>query len=297
MNYYLKSFISSITRFVPDELYLRVVYRLTMKGRKLHLNPPVTFNEKLHWLKIHDHNPLYTTLVDKYEMKECVSKIIGDEYIIPTIGVWDHVEDIDINSLPEQFVIKTTHDSGGVCVCKNKSEFDWKSSKKKLQRSLSTNFYLLGREWPYKNVKRRIIVEKYMEDAETKELRDYKFFCFEGIAKLMFIASGRQIRKEPYFDFYDMEFNHIDMRHGHPNAPTPPQKPASFDQMRSLSETICKELKLFHARVDFYEVNGQPYLGEITLYHHNGNVIFDPEEWDYKLGEWIDLSKRKDIQN
>ena len=251
----------------------------------LNLDNPQTFNEKLQWMKLYDHQDLYTTLVDKYAVKEYVSERIGKEYIIPTLAVWNTVDEIDISILPNQFVLKTTHDSGSIVICKDKSSFNLKLAQNKLKKSMKRDYYMAGREWPYKNVKRRILAEKYMEDKKTKELRDYKFFCFKGEAKLMFVATDRQNRTEPYFDFFDMDYNHLDMRHGHPNAPSIPDKPYSFELMKHLSSQLTRDL--VEARVDFYEVNGKPFFGEITLFHHNGTVNFDPNKWDYILGEWI----------
>ena len=161
-------------------------------GKKLNLKNPQTFNEKLQWLKLYDRKPIYTTMVDKYEVKQFVANIIGEEYIIPTLGVWNSFDDIDFDSLPDRFVLKTTHDSGGVVICSDKRKLDLDTARKKLTKSLKNNFYYQGREWPYKNVKPRIIAEKYVIDDITGELRDYKFFCFDGDPKFMFIATERQ---------------------------------------------------------------------------------------------------------
>ena len=271
-----------------DRKYIEYIWKKKM-NYPLNLDNPQTFNEKLQWIKLYDHNPLYTKMVDKYEAKEYVASIIGDEYIIKTLGVWDRFDDIDFSTLPKQFVLKCTHDSGGLVICKDKSKLDIQAAKKKIEKSLKKNYYYIAREWPYKNVKRRIIAEEYIEDEKTKELRDYKFFCFNGEVKLMFIATDRQNRKEPYFDFFDMDFNHIDMRHGHPNAPSCPEKPLHFDLMIDLAKKLSTGIK--EVRVDFYEANDHIYFGELTLFHHTGLVNFDPFEWDKTMGDWIILSK------
>jgi len=229
-------------------------------------------------------------MVDKYLVKEYVSNIIGSEYIIPTISVYDNADDIDFEKLPNQFVLKCTHDSGGLVVCKNKENLNESLAREMLNKSLKRDFYWLGREWPYKNIKKRVIAEQYMEDDETKELRDYKFFCFNGEVKLMFIATDRQHREEPYFDFFDVEFNHLNLIHGHPNAPVTPQKPHNFELMKELAGRLSAGMP--HARIDFYEVNGKVYFGEITLYHHNGTVPFEPYEWDEILGSYIQLPNK-----
>ena len=276
--------------FFSDKLYLKIIYRGRM-GKKLNLCNPQSFNEKLQWLKLYDRRPVYTTMVDKYAAKDYVSNIIGEEYIIPTIGVWERPEEIDWNKLPNQFVLKCTHDSGGLVICRDKYKLDIKCAVQKLNNSLKNNFFLAAREWPYKNVPRRIIAEQYMEDTETKELRDYKFFCFNGVPKALFIATDRQNREEPYFDFFDMDFNHLDMRHGHPNAPHLPEKPKCFEEMKVLAAKLSKGYP--HIRVDLYEVNGKVYFGELTLFHHTGMVNFEPEKWDDIFGSWLDLSQIK----
>ncbi|MCR5215110.1 MAG: glycosyl transferase, partial [Eubacterium sp.] len=194
---------------IPDEIYIKWIFRRRM-GYKLNLKNPQTFSEKLQWIKLYDRNPLYTTIVDKYAAKDYISSKIGSKYVIPTIGVWDKFEDIDFSKLPQSFVLKTTHDSGGVVICQNKDELNVDDARKKLTKSLKHNFYLNGREWPYKNVPRRIIAEEYLEDKKTKELRDYKFFGFNGRVKAMFVATDRQKRPEPCFDFFDESYNHLD---------------------------------------------------------------------------------------
>lgn len=253
----------------------------------LNFDNPRTYNEKLQWMKLYDRNPLYTTMVDKYAVKEWVANIIGEEYIIPTLGVYDSFDEIDFEHLPNQFVLKCTHDSGGLVICKDKNLLDKVKTKQKIENSLKTDYYAIGREWPYKNVPRKIIAEQYMEDSETKELRDYKFFCFDGKVKWMFIATDRQNREEPYFDFFDSNFNYLDLRQGHPNAPIRPQKPQCFELMKELAAKLSKGLP--QVRVDFYEVDGKVYFGELTFFHHGGWTPFDPEEWDLIFGKEIHL--------
>ena len=255
------------------------------------LENPVTFNEKLQWLKLYNRNPMYTTMVDKYEAKKYVANIISDEHIIPTLGIYDSVEDIDFDSLPNQFVLKCTHDSGGIVICQDKTQLNRKEAIKKLRKGLKSNFYWTNREWPYKNVTPRIIAEKYMTNGDG-ELRDYKFFCFDGVPRVMFIASDRfNKEEETKFDFFDMEFNHLPFRNGHPNATKPIERPAEFDEMRMLASKLSKGIP--QVRVDFYDVNGQIYFGEMTFFHWSGFVKFDPEEWDYKIGEMIELPRNK----
>ena len=280
-----------VLNVLSDKAYVKLMYK-TNFGKKLNLEDPKTYNEKLQWLKLYNRDPKYSRLVDKYEVKDYVAKVIGEEYIISTLGVWEKFDDIDFNSLPNQFVIKCTHDSGGLVICKDKSKFNLDKAKAKIEKSLKTNYYKLGREWPYKNVKPRIIAEEYMEDKETEELRDYKFFAFDGEAKAVFIATDRQIEnEETKFDFFDMEYNHLPFTNGHPNAKVIPKKPANFDKMKELAGKLSKGIP--QARVDFYEVNGKVYFGEITFFHWGGLKPFNPEEWDYTFGSWIKLPERK----
>jgi len=279
---------SKISRLVPDKKYIGMWYKAVF-GRKIDLKNPKTYNEKLQWLKIYNRNPEYTKLVDKQEVKKHIADKIGEKYVIPTLAVWDSVDDINIDSLPEQFVLKCTHDSGSIYICTDKTKFDLKAVKEGLRKKLKYNMYWWGREWPYKNVKPRIIAEKYMVDESGTELKDYKFFCFGGKAKYLFVATDRyNPDEETKFDFFDLEFNHLPFTNGHPNANRKIEKPKGFDKMVELAEILSENMP--HARVDFYDINGEVYFGEITFSHWNGLVPFEPEEWDYKLGKLINLS-------
>lgn len=272
-------------KWMNDETFIKWEYFSGMK-KFPNLESPKTFNEKLQWLKLNDIHPEYGRLVDKYEAKEYVKEIIGEEYIIPTLGIWNSFNEIDFDTLPNQFVLKTTHDSGGVVVCPDKSKFDIVTAKKKLERSLMHNFFYEHREYPYKNVPPRIIAEKFMVDESGTELKDYKFFCFDGKCKMLFVATDRNIG-DVKFDFFDEKFNHLPFVQGHPWAEKEIKKPAGFDKMIELSETLSKGFP--HVRVDLYDINGQIYFGELTFFHFSGNVPFEPEEWDYKVGEWLKL--------
>ncbi len=282
---------SEALNWMPDKPYIKLLYWAYM-GKRLDLDNPTSYNEKLQWLKLHDHNNLYTTMVDKYEAKKYVASIIGDEYIIPTLGVWERPEDIEYDILPDKFVLKSTHDSGGFMIVDKTAGFDRSKVNEFFRKRLSHGTWQKQREWPYKNVVPRIIAEEYMEDKKTKELRDYKFFCFNGDVKALFIATDRQSKDNPTaFDFFDSDFKWIDLRHGHPNAPRRPEKPKNFELMKSLASKLSDGF--VQLRVDLYEINGRVYFGELTLFHHGGITPFDPEEWDYKFGKWIDLTKVK----
>lgn len=271
----------------PDESYLKVLFKAKM-NRKINLNNPQTFNEKLQWLKLYDRNPIYTQLVDKYEVRKYVAETIGGEYLIPLIGIWDKFEDIDFSKLPNQFVLKCTHDSGGVVICKDKNNLDIEAARKKISKCLERNFYYYGREWPYKNVKPRIICEKYMVDESDVELKDYKYFCFNGEPKAMFIATDRGI--DTRFDFFDMEFNHLPFMQHYKNSDKKIRKPSGFNEMIRISRILSKEIP--HVRVDFYDINGKIYFGELTFYHFSGFQKFEPEKYDKVFGSWLELPKR-----
>ena len=272
---------------LSDQKFLDICFHYYL-GRKINWDNPKTYNEKLQWLKVHDRKDIYTTMVDKYEAKKYVADIIGQKYIIPTLGVYDNFDDIDFSKLPNQFVMKCTHDSGGLIICTDKHKLNYKQAKKKMEKCLRVNYYNCWREWPYKNVKPRIIIEKYMSDKKTVGINDYKFFCFNGKVKLLFIATDRTSEKEETkFDFYDGNFKHLPIKNGHPNATIPPKKPKNFEKMKELAEMLSKDIP--HLRVDFYEINGKIYFGELTFSHWAGMVPFEPDEYDDLLGSWIDL--------
>lgn len=279
--------LENLTHILSDKLYLKLKYYQRM-GKKLNLDSPKTFNEKLQWLKLYDRNTLYTKLVDKYEVREYIVNSIGEEYLIPLIGVWDDFDDIDFGALPNKFVLKCTHDSGGIVICEDKTKFDIYKTRKKIKKCLSYNYYWHGREWSYKNIKPRIIIEQYMSDEDEDELKDYKFFCFDGVPKAMYVATDRNKKdEETKFDFFDMDFNHMPFTNGHPNAKVQIKSPDTFEKMKELASRLSKGIP--QVRVDFYSINGRIYFGELTLSHWSGFTPFEPEEWDYKFGEWVHL--------
>ena len=271
--------------WMPDSMYLKIQFRLALH-RKLDLENPKSYNEKIQWLKLHDRKPEYTMMVDKYAVRKYIAETIGEQYSISLVGgPWNSFDEIDFDKLPDQFVLKCNHDSGGLVICKDKSKLDRDAARKKIKKSMRRNFYWANREWPYKNVKPCIIAEKYMVDDSGYELKDYKFFCFDGEPKAMFIATDRNV--DTKFDFFDMEFNHLPFTNGHPCADITPEKPKTFEEMKRLARILSKGIK--QVRVDFYEINGQVYFGELTFSHWSGMVPFEPIEWDYIFGEWINL--------
>lgn len=279
--------------YKSDEKYLKILFKLRI-GKELNLDTPQTFSEKLQWLKLYNRKPEHTQMVDKVEAKKYVANLIGEEYIIPTLGVYDSVDEIDFDKLPNQFVLKCTHDSGGVVICSDKNKLNIIEAKKKLSQGLRCNYYYQNREYPYKNVKPRIIAEQYMVDESGYELKDYKFFCFNGEPKALFIATDRgSATEETKFDFFDMNFKHLPFTNGHPNSTKPINKPIGFDKMKELAAKLSQGEP--HLRVDFYDINGQIYFGELTFFHWSGMMPFEPEEWDYTFGEWIKLPNKASI--
>lgn len=282
-------------KWLSDEVYLKLRYRAVF-GSKLNLLNPTGYNEKIQWLKLYDRKPQYTTLVDKAEVKDYVAKIIGKQYIIPTLGIWNNFDEIDFDMLPNQFVLKSTHDSGGLIICKDKKKLDKVKAKIKIEKSLRRNFYFEGRQWPYKNVNPRVIAEQYMVDESGYELKDYKFFCFDGEPKIMFIASDRgKEGEDTKFDFFDMKFKHLNLKNGHPMSDKMISKPESFEKMKELAAILSKGIP--HVRIDFYDINGKIYFGEMTFFHHSGFCPFEPSEWDKKLGSWIRLPEKSNCES
>ena len=271
---------------LPATDFLKRMYRICM-GRELDLDNPLTYTEKLQWLKLYDHRPEYTAMVDKYAVKQYVAEKIGAEYVIPLLGVWERAEDIDFDALPQQFVLKTTHDSGSYVVCKDKSQLDIPAARKRMAKFLKRKYYGNNREWPYKNVKPRIIAEAYMEDSRYGELRDYKFFTFGGEPKVLYIAQGRGRGEPTVADFFDMDFNHLPFTIDHDMAPVPPEKPECFEEMKRLAAVLSEGTP--QLRVDFYEVDGRVYFGEMTFFHCSGMEGFQPEEWGRIFGDWVQL--------
>ena len=273
---------------IPDDIYLMRMYHGIL-GYELNLDHPQKFNEKMQWLKLYDRNENYVTMVDKFSVKEYVENKIGIEYIIPTIGVWKSADEIKLDELPNQFVLKVTHDSGGLVICKNKKLLNWNKEKKKLNKSLKRDYYIFQREWPYKNVQRRIIAEKYLEN-DGEDLTDYKFMCFGGKVKCIFTCSDRFSKCGLKVTFYDLDWNILPFERHYPARKEPEKKPISLNLMIRLAETLAEGIPF--VRIDFYEVDEKPYFGEITFFPGSGFEEFTPEEWDDKLGKWIRLPRK-----
>ena len=281
----MKPIFSLLSHLLPDKIYLKIQYRFHF-GRTLDLNNPTTFNEKLQWLKLFNREKIYVTLVDKYAVKEYVASIIGEEYIIPTIGVYNRFQDINFDELPKRFVVKCTHDSGGLVIVKDKTNLEIDKARKKINKCLKTNYYYHGREWPYKNVRPRILIEKYMVDAGHDELTDYKVMCFNGKARMIFTCTER-FGDGLKVTFFDLEWNKLPFERHYPASEKDIKKPKNLRKMIELSEKLSRDIPF--VRMDWYEINGKLYFGEYTFYPGNGLEEFSPEEWDRKLGNMIDL--------
>lgn len=276
--------------WLPDRLYLKWMFRLKM-DYKLDLKDPKTFSEKLQWLKLYNRKPKYSTMVDKYAVKDYVAKIIGQEFVIPTLGVWDRPEEINWDSLPDRFVLKTTHDGGGcgVVICRDKNTFDKANAIAKLRQSLSHNSYKGGREWPYKNVRKRIIAEQFLNaQPEIKDLPDYKWYCFDGEPKYCQVIQDRNTNET--IDFFDIHWKHQEFVGLNPVA-GPAAGPVACPHDLTTQIMIARKLSqgLSFARIDLYEVNGKVYFGEITFFPMSGFGVFSPIEYNKILGEMLVL--------
>lgn len=273
---------------LPDDEFLRRKFRAVF-GRELDLQNPKTFNEKLQWLKLYNRIPEQTIMVDKYRVRDYIAQTLGDEYLIPLLGVWDDPDEIDFDTLPDRFVLKCNHNSGlGMCICHDKAKLDIGKVRKELRRGLNEDYYIRHREWPYKNVPRKIICEQYMEDESGTGLRDYKVHCFHGEPKFILVCSERFSKEGLKEDFYDVDWNLLDLkRPNHPNSCSGIQKPHQLEEMLRCAKKLAKNFPF--ARIDFYIIHSRIYFGEITFFPASGFEKFVPEQWDMTLGEWISL--------
>lgn len=271
------------TDFLSDRAYIRTVYYLRL-GKKPDLSDPKGFNEKLQWRKLNDRKPEYTAMADKAAVKDIVAGKIGSEYIIPTLGVWDSFDEIDFDTLPERFVLKCTHDSGGLCICRDKAFFDTAKASEKLTKSLKHNYFSHGREWPYKDIKPRILAEEFVSDGENENLPVYKFFCFHGKPE---IIQSIQNDKQPNetIDYFNSEWELLELRQNFPNSPVPAARPENLSEMLDIAARLSQGFDFI--RVDLYSVNGQVKFSEYTFYSDSGFAPFYPACRDEELGRLI----------
>lgn len=276
--------------WMPDKLYLKLVFRLRI-GQKLRINCPQTFNEKIQWLKLYDRRREYTEMTDKCLAREYISSRIGEEYLVPILGIWDKAEDIDFSKLPEQFVLKCNHDSGSTVVCRDKKSFSEADAVNTLKKKLRRNAFWGGREWQYKNIGRKVLAEKYLEDDASGELTDYKLLCFNGRVKCSFVVTKRFYDEGMHVTFYDRQWNRLPFERHYPADKTDIDKPENYEKMLEIAEELSKN----HAflRVDFYESDKKLYIGELTLHPGSGFEEFSPREWDDVLGGWLKLPTEK----
>lgn len=272
---------------VPDEAFLRKRYRAHM-GVRCDLENPTTFNEKLQWLKLYDRKPEYTVMVDKYKVRGYISEKIGEQYLIPLIGVWESPDEIDFDALPNQFAMKCNHNSGlGMCICTDKSKLDIHKVKNDLANGLKQDYYLTGREWPYKDVPRRIIAEQFLQ-SDAGGLTDYKIHCFNGVPRFVLVCRDRFSGTGLTEDFYSPAWERMELRRPKiPNAAEPAPKPEKLDEMLALAKKLSKDIPFL--RVDFYVVEGKIYFSELTFFPASGFEGYDPPEWDKTFGDWLSL--------
>lgn len=294
----MKRIINKILKFkifnkLNDKLFLKMEYFFRI-GKRLNLKKPQSFNEKLQWLKLYDRNPYYTDLADKCAVRKIVAKEIGESYLIPIIGIYKSFDEIDFDILPDKFVIKCSHDSGGVFICKDKAKLDIIDLKNKVNRLLKVNYYYVHREWVYKNIPPMIIIEKYMTDNVNSQLFDYKIMCFNGKAKCSFVCTERDNKELGLaVTFFDINWNRMPFKRHYRVSDKKIAKPKNYDLMIKLSETLAKRIPF--VRVDWYEINGKLYFGELIFYLGSGLEEFEPVEWDYKLGKMIKLPTKSDL--
>ena len=279
--------------WVPDSLYLKLLYRVIM-GRKLNLKNPKEYNEKLQWLKLNDRKPEYAIMVDKYEVRGYIAELLGEQYLIPCLGIYDSVEDIDIDALPDKFVLKCTHDSGSVEICKDKSCYDMEGAKHRLSQAMKRNYYATYREWPYKYVKPRIIAEGYLEGDEG-DLKDYKVMCFNGEAKIIEVHENRFVEGKVHTQtFYDREWEIVPLTQVETvTVDKPSERPRQLEEILRLSELIAKDM--YHARIDWYIEGDKIYFGEITFYDGSGFESVSTPEMERMLGDMIKLPEKEKV--
>ncbi len=287
-----KNLVLNILRVLPDKLYLKLLFYKKV-GTRLNLTAPKTFNEKVQWLKINDRNPLYNTLVDKLAVREYVRESIGESFLVPLLGIWSDANKIDFNQLPNEFVLKCTHDSGSYIVCINKENLDKAKARKKLTSAMRFNFFWKGREWPYRAIEPKIIAEAYIGEPNC-DIVDYKFFCFHGEPKCILVCTNRHSGKRMTCTFFDMNWNRLPFYRYYLADSRQTEKPAQLGAMITLARKLSSGLTL--SRIDLYEVNSKIYFGEITLSPGSGLEPFEPVEWDVAFGSWINLDGRAEAK-
>ena len=285
-------FTRKLSRFIKDdELYLKILFKLET-GKSLNLENPKTLNEKLQWLKLHYRKPEFVIMADKYAAKRYIASKIGEKHVIPLLGVWDRPEEIDFEKLPERFVLKCNHTSGiGLIICKDKSRLNRSTVINELNRGLKDNYYLRAREWPYKDIPRKIIAEEYKTDESGVELKDYKMYCFNGEPLFCQVDFGKakgKMRSDFTRNLYDMEWHLLNMQFSHPNdISVEIPKPSLFEKMKEFARILSAGEPFL--RVDFYYTGEEIFFSEITFYPIAGFGWFKPDVWNEELGKKLVL--------
>ena len=279
------SLILRFPKLFSDEKYIRLKYKLRT-GKDINLENPTTFNEKLNWLKLNYHNPMMTVMADKYWVKQWVAEKIGAEYVVPCYGKWADVESIPFDQLPDKCFLKSNQDSGVGIVFDRKAGVKLKAILKRFSkgRVSGKNYYWFSREWGYKNIEPCILAEQFLDEGTGHELQDYKFWCFNGVPQYMYITNKGSAVKE---NFYDMDFNPVDINHGYPRVVPEFKKPENFEKMKQFAAVLSKGMPF--VRIDFFDVKGSLYFGECTFYDWGGMKAFSDDKWDLKLGGLISL--------
>ena len=277
-----------ILKLLPDKPFLQLFF-LKNKKRFINFKAPKTFSEKIQWLKVYDRKPLYTKIADKYAVRDYVRELFGEEYLIPVYGVYNSFSEIDVDKLPDRFVIKCTHDSGSVVVCRDKQNFDIERARQKIEAGMKRNAYDYAREWQYKNIPPRIIVEKYLEEDNGETIRDYKFFCFNGEPQFHSVSQGLEDHSTARVSFYDFEGKKMPFWRSDYTPFEVDHLPRHRDEMIVLARKAAQAVESPFIRVDFYEIGGKIYFSEFTLHPCSGVIPLQPEQWDLTLGEWLTL--------
>jgi len=274
-----------IRRVVPASFFASLEYRLEM-GKKLNLKNPHTLSEKVQWLKLNDRNPIYVRLMDKYEVRQYIKSEVGEQYLVPLIGLYDTVDEIPFEALPNQYVIKCTHDSGSVIFKNAANLISTQDIKTHLAKALQTNYYYQHREWGYKDIRPRVICEHLIHTRDGNQPRDYKYFCFDGEPRFLVVVTDRATGA--MMNFYDLEWNVLPVTQHYPPINYVLDRPGKFSAMIDIARKLAQGFR--HMRVDMYlDAEENIFVGELTFYHFAGIVKFEPEEYDEYFGRFFHL--------
>lgn len=287
-RHFIRKMYGKYGQSLSDEEYISKIYKFRT-GKSLNLENPSSFNEKMYWLKLNDRKPFYTLLCDKIEVKKIIEKELGPEYIVPTIDTWDSSDDIDFEKLPNKFVLKCNHDSGSVIVCRDKSKLNIKKTRKAINKCLKTDYFLKTREWPYKNINRKVFAEQYVESEDGTSMVDYKFFCFNGEPKFLYVSQGLENHQTASISFFDLDGNRLPFKRSDFKAIEHFEKPSNFEEMKKIAKTLAKLSQSKHVRIDLYSINNRIYFSEFTFFTCGGCIPFEPASADDEIGKMLKL--------